>query len=87
MTYVDPFNPSTWPDYDPEQHEAKLAEHCRKAGFDWLEGEHIPSTDDLMMDFEKAEHIVLPERAGPALNKVRRLVRKKFNEGKNDVEA
>ncbi len=32
-TRVDPFDPLTWPDYDPHQHEAKLiafGRHCNK---------------------------------------------------------
>lgn len=83
--YVDPFDPATWPDYDEAQHQTLLGEFCRHAGFEWLEGEEIPSTDQLMIDFEQAHHVVLPERAGPALAKVRRFVRRKFNDGKNDV--
>lgn len=86
VTYVDPFDASTWPDYDPATDEAKLIEHGKHAGREWLEGEHVPGTDELLMDFEKDQHIVLPERAGPALDKVRRVVRKAFNEGRKEVE-
>ncbi len=84
---VDPFDASTWPDYDPATDEEKLIEFGRHVGFEWLEGEHVPSTDELLRNFEEEHHIALPERAGPTLDKVRRVVRKAFNDGRKDVEV
>lgn len=85
-TRVDPFDPLTWPDYDPATDETKLIEFGRHAGNEWLEGEHVPATDELMMGFEQEHKLVLPEKAGPALDKARRVLRKAFNDGRKEVE-
>lgn len=84
--YVDPFNPATWPEFDPAEHEEQVRAIAHRHGFDWLEGEHVPSADDLMMEIERELRIVLPEN-GAALTKMRRFVLRHYRLGRAEVES
>lgn len=80
-----------WQDYatyDAALHDEKIAAHARAVGFDWLEGEEKPTANEMLNEFEELYRVALPDgTAGDLkeLERLQRLVRRKFNEGKNDL--
>ena len=74
-----------WIDYDPGLHDEAIRAHGYEAGTEWLEGEEIPSADDLLRGYEDYRRVSLPTADGDDLARVRRLVKAGFRAGKADV--
>jgi hypothetical protein len=72
-------------DYDPATHDDAIAAFAYDIGTAWLEGEPVPTADEVLHDYEATFRVYLPDRDGPALARLRRLARTRLSAGRADV--
>lgn len=75
------------PDWEPytQAHDIAIYDHGYEVGRAWLDGEEIPTADEMLRDYEAVNHVDLPSRDGADLTRIRKRVRQGFRDGKNDV--